>query len=74
MIKPIENNEELDKALKRAYDLIHSSLDPLEPNTPEGDEFEILAILIENYEKKHFPIGPPDPIKAIKFRMEQSGI
>ena len=74
MIKLIKNNKELDRALKRAYDLIHSSPDPLKPNTPEGDEFEILAILIEDYEKKHFPIGPPDPIEAIKFRMDQMNL
>jgi HTH-type transcriptional regulator/antitoxin HigA len=43
------------------------------PNTKEGDELEILSILIENYEKEHFPIGFPDPIEAIKFRMEQLG-
>lgn len=74
MIKPIKNNEELDKALKRAYDLIHSSTEPLEPNTPEGDEFEILSILIENYEKKHFPVPSLDPIDAIKFRMDQMNL
>lgn len=74
MIKPIKNDKELDKALKRAYDLIHSSTNPLEPNTPEGDEFEILAILIENYEKKYFPIPPPDPVEAIKFRMDQMNL
>ena len=37
--------------------------------TPEGDELEILGMLIENYDDKHFPIGFPDPIEAIKFRM-----
>ncbi len=41
--------------------------------SPEGDELEILGILIEKYEEEHFPIGFPDPIEAIKFRMEQMG-
>jgi HTH-type transcriptional regulator/antitoxin HigA len=42
-----------------------------EENTPEGDEAEVLSILIEKYEDEHFAIGMPDPIEAIKFRMEQ---
>jgi HTH-type transcriptional regulator/antitoxin HigA len=41
--------------------------------SPEGDELEVLGILIDQYEKEHFPIEFPDPIEAIKFRMEQSG-
>lgn len=42
-------------------------------NSPEGDELEVLGILINQYEQEHFPIGMPDPIEAIKFRMEQMG-
>jgi HTH-type transcriptional regulator / antitoxin HigA len=45
-----------------------------EPRTPEGDRFEILLTLVEAYEAKHFPIDLPDPVEAIKFRMEQSGL
>ena len=45
-----------------------------EPGTPEGDRFDILLTLIEVYEARHFPIDLPDPISAIKFRMEQSGL
>ena len=41
--------------------------------TPQGDELEVLSILIEKYEDEHFPIWLPDPIEAIKFRMEQLG-
>jgi HTH-type transcriptional regulator/antitoxin HigA len=41
--------------------------------TEQGDELELLGILIEQYENEHFPIGLPDPIEAIKFRMEQMG-
>lgn len=45
-----------------------------EPGTPEGDRFEILLTLVEAYESKHFPIDLPDPVEAIKFRMEQAGL
>lgn len=45
-----------------------------EPGTQEGDRFEILLALVEAYEAKHFPIDLPDPVEAIKFRMEQSGL
>lgn len=42
--------------------------------TPDGDHFELLLLLIEAYEQKQYPISAPDPIEAIKFRMEQSGL
>ncbi len=45
-----------------------------EPGTPDGDRFEVLLTLVESYEAKHFPIDLPDPVEAIKFRMEQSGL
>jgi len=45
-----------------------------EPGTAEGDRFEILATLVEAYEAKHFPIAAPDPIEAIRFRMDQGGL
>jgi len=48
------------------------ALDPA-PGTPEGDRLELLATLVEDYEKKHFPIGKPTPIEAILFRMEEQG-
>lgn len=67
-ISPIKTSQDYDHALLR----LEIILDAL-PNTKEGDELEILSILIENYEKEHFPIGFPDPIEAIKFRMEQLG-
>jgi HTH-type transcriptional regulator/antitoxin HigA len=43
-------------------------------DTPEGDELDLLCTLVESYEMKHYPIAPPDPIDAIKFRMEQMGM
>ncbi|WP_418647822.1 helix-turn-helix domain-containing protein [Thauera butanivorans] len=45
-----------------------------EPGTPEGDRFEVMVTLIEAYERQHYPVAPPDPIEAIKFRMEQAGM
>lgn len=42
--------------------------------TPEGDRLDILATLIDAYENEHYPMDPPDPIEAIKFRMEQQGL
>ncbi|EHQ28334.1 helix-turn-helix domain-containing protein [Mucilaginibacter paludis] len=65
-IKPIKIEADYADALKR-LEIIFDA----EPNTPEGDELEVLGILIDNYEKIHFPIDLPDPIEAIKFRMEQ---
>ncbi len=44
------------------------------PDTPESDRLDILVTLVEAYETKHYPIDPPDPVDAIKFRMEQMGL
>ena len=65
-IKVIKTEEDYQKALKRLEVIFDAPID-----SPEGDEAEILSILIEKYEDEHYPIGPPDPIEAIKFRMEQ---
>ncbi|HBB90398.1 MAG TPA: transcriptional regulator [Bacteroidales bacterium] len=53
---------------------MHSSEDPIDPDTPVGEEMELLGTLIEQYEKKHYPIDPPDPIEAILFRMDQMSL
>jgi HTH-type transcriptional regulator/antitoxin HigA len=68
-IKPIRNERDLRAAFKR-LDLIFQSA----AGTPGAEEMEVLTTLIEAYENKHYPIGPPDPIEAIKFRMEQQGL
>ena len=68
IIKPIKNKKDYQNALER-LELIFDS----KKGSPEGDELEILGILIEKYEDEHFPVGFPDPIEAIKFRMEQMG-
>jgi len=65
-IKVIKTEEDYTKALKRLEVIFDAPA-----NTPNGDEAEILGILIEKYEDEHYPIDPPDPIEAIKFRMEQ---
>jgi HTH-type transcriptional regulator/antitoxin HigA len=70
-IRPIHNDAEYKAALKVASAYFDN--EP-EPNTEDGDRFEILLALIEAWEAKHFPIEAPDPIEAIKFRMEQSGL
>ena len=65
-IKVIKTEKDYEQALKRLEIIFDTPID-----SPEGDEAEILSILIEKYEDEHYPIGPPDPIEAIKFRMEQ---
>jgi HTH-type transcriptional regulator/antitoxin HigA len=65
-IKIIKTEEEYNKALKRLEVIFDAP-----ENSPEGDEAELLGILIERYEDEHYPIEAPDPIEAIKFRMEQ---
>ena len=67
-IKPIKTEKDYFTALKRLEVIFDAKL-----NTPDGDELEVLGILIEQYETKHFPINLPDPIEAIKFRLEQMG-
>jgi len=68
-IKPIRTEKDYEAALARIEEIFDA-----EPDTPEGDELEILASLVEVYEKKHYPIGLPDPIEAIKIRMEDLGL
>ena len=69
MIKPIKDESDYDAALERIDQLMDAS-----KNTPEGDELEVLALLVEQYETSHYPIDLPDPIEAIRFRMEQFGL
>ncbi len=67
-VKPIKTKKDYQQALER-LELIFNA----KKGTMEGDELEILGILIDQYENEHFPIDLPDPIEAIKFRMEQLG-
>lgn len=68
-IQPIKNSKDYEEALQQVQHLMDSELD-----TEAGDQLEILATLIEVYEEKNFPIEIPDPIEAIKFRMEQENL
>ena len=68
-ILPIRNEKDYQNALNRLEDIFDAK-----KGTEEGDELEILSILIDRYENDQFPIGMPDPIEAIKFRMEQMGM
>ena len=70
-IRPIRTDADYKAALKEISALME--FDP-ELNTPEGDRLDILATLVQAYEAKHIPIASPDPVEAIKFRMEQSGL
>ena len=64
--KVIKAEGDYQRALARIDELMDA-----EPNTPEGDELELLVILVELYEEKKYPIDVPDSVEAIKFRMEQ---
>ena len=67
-IKPIKTEKDYQDALSRLESIFDSK-----KGSAQGDELEILGILIEKYEDEHFPVGFPDPGEAIKFRMEQMG-
>lgn len=68
-INPIKTEKDYNKALER-LELIFDAT----PNSEEGDEAEIISLLIENYENKNYPIDSPDPIEAIKIRMEEMNL
>jgi len=68
-IKPIRTEPEYRAALVRLGEIWDA-----EPGTPESDELDVLSVLVEAYEDEHYPMDPPDPIEAIKFRMEQMGL
>ena len=68
-IRPIRNSSDHESALNRIEALMSAQKD-----TAEGDELDVLATLVDAYEKEHFPIDAPDPVDAIKFRMEQMGL
>tara|TARA_R110002049_G_scaffold85452_1_gene217176 strand:- start:114 stop:512 length:399 start_codon:yes stop_codon:yes gene_type:complete len=65
-VKPIRTDKDYRNALKRLEEIFDAPID-----SKEGDEAEILSLLIENYENEHYPIEAPDPIEAIKIRMEE---
>jgi len=68
-LKPIRSERDYERALKQLGQLWGAK-----KGTAENDQLDILATLIDAYEAEHHPIDPPDPIEAIKFRMEQQGL
>lgn len=71
IIKPIKNKKQYQSYLDKAYHLMQKDL---QQNSTESDELELLSILIESYERRHFPITHPHPIDAIIFRLDQLGM
>ncbi|WP_350306477.1 MULTISPECIES: helix-turn-helix domain-containing protein [Photorhabdus] len=70
-IKPIRTEQDYKEALKAVSPLFDNQP---EIGSPEFDYMEVMVLLIEAYETEHFPIDPPNPIEAIKFRMDQMGL
>ncbi len=68
-VRPIRSKKDYEAALKEVERLWGAKL-----GTPEGDRLDVLATLIDAYEATHHPMDPPDPVEAIKFRMEQQGL
>jgi HTH-type transcriptional regulator/antitoxin HigA len=68
-IAPIRSKSDYDRALRRIEALMDAK-----SGTNAGDELDVLTTLVESYESKHYAMCPPDPIEAIKFRMDQLGI
>ena len=68
-IKPIRTDGDLEQALERIDEIFEA-----EDGTPESDELDVLTVLVEHYEDEHHPIGFPNPVAAIEFRMDQSGL
>jgi len=67
-LKPIKTNKAYKETLKIVEELFEKGV---KKGTPEGDELEVLLLLVEKYEDEHFPVDLPDPVEAIKFRMDQ---
>ncbi len=65
-IKPIKTEEDYQAALSRLEEIFDAP-----EGTPESDELDVLGLLVDEYEKEHYPIDSPDPIEAIKIRMEE---
>ena len=68
-VKTIKNEEDYDKALARADQIFNAPM-----GTPEGDELELLLLVIKDYENKYHPVPLPDPIEAIKLSMQEQGL
>ena len=69
ILHPIKTETDYREALKRLEIIFDAK-----PGTPESDELEILGLMVDDYENKHYPIDAPDPIEAIKIRMEEMSL
>ena len=72
--KILKTEQEYNEASAKIYTIINSSENSIEPDSPEGEELELLSLLVEKYEQEHHQLGAPDPIQAILFRMEQMNL
>lgn len=70
MLKVIKTEDQYEEALSRIYELMQLDLPE---DSPLSDELDALALFVEDYERRHYPIAPPSPIEAITFRLEQLG-
>jgi HTH-type transcriptional regulator / antitoxin HigA len=68
-IRPVKTRADYRAALKEVEALMAA-----ERGTPEGERLDVLVTLVEAYERKHYPLDLPDPVEAIRFRMEQKGM
>jgi HTH-type transcriptional regulator/antitoxin HigA len=73
-IKILKKEQEYEEACDRIYTLIHSTEKAIEPDSPVGEELELLSLLVKKYEQEHYPVDAPDPKEAIKFRMDQMNL
>lgn len=71
MLKPIKTETEYDDALARVYELMQTNI---KEGSVDSDELEILSLLVKEYELIHYPVAYPNPLDAIKFRMEQMNL
>ncbi len=72
--KILKTEQEYNEACERIYSLINSSESAIESDSSEGEEIELLSLLVEKYEQEHHQMETPNPIEAIKFRMEQMNL
>ena len=68
-VRPVRTEADYDAALRDINALMDAR-----PGTPDGDRLDVLVTLVQAYEARHHPVAPPDPVDAIRFRMEQSGL
>lgn len=68
MLKPIKNKKQYEDMLERVYELMQKDI---QPDSADSDELEVLSILIKEYENENYPVPKPNPLEAIKFRLEQ---